>query len=177
MLSPSRLLRALVASALLLVIAGVNVVSAYEGDVADQVTVTGPTGTLKCNTWYTVHATVRDNEDGLIAGQTVFWNIVLKLAPADQVSPTSSKTNSLGVATARVRLACFAGPRTVRARADAAVGLLVLRLTTAGLPRTSTAMDPAASETTPVWLLVLAAVAVAGGAAFATRRRPARLSR
>ena len=177
MLSPSRLLRALLASALLLSLAGVSVASAYEDEVVAQITVTGPSGTIKCNTQLIVHATLRDVEGKLIADHRVFWSIVLKLATGDRILPASSLTNGSGVASATVRLACFAGPRTVRAGADAAVGTLVLRLTNAGLPRTSTAMDPAASETTPVWLLVLAAVAVTGDAAFATRRRQARISR
>jgi hypothetical protein len=173
MLSPTRLFRALLASALLLSLAGAGLATAYDGEDAASVTVSGPTGTIRCNVWYTIRATVRDITGKAIFNHVVHWNIVLKLSSKDAISPTSSRTNGSGVATTRVKLACVAGPRSVRARADAVSASFVLPLTSAGLPRTSTT-DLTGSDSTPPWVLALLALVVTSSAAFATRRRHTR---
>lgn len=171
LMKSSRLFRALLAGSLLLALAGAPLASAYEGQIVTNITVTGPTGTLKCNTWYSIRATLRDAAGARVPDHSVNWSIVLRLSSGDRLSATTSRTNSQGNAFVNVRLGCVAGPRTVRARADAASGQVVLPLTAAGLPRTSTVAAPSGSDSAPVGWLALAALGLLGVGTLVGRRK------
>ncbi len=161
-----RLGGAVVAGALLTALAAPAVLG-YAGQVTGQVSVSGPSGTIVCNTPVTVSATVLDVNGKPFDNTPVTWSFASGTAkPGDKISPTTSTTNASGVATTTVTLACVAGSRTVNATSGTFVGGAVLGITSAGLPNTSTSV-PAG---TPAWEFAIAALAVLAGLALVTRQ-------
>src|SRR5437762_3414142 len=98
-------------------------VSAYQGQVAANVTVTGPAGTVTCGQGYDIAATVFDTNGAKIAGQTVTWSEIAKpLTAIDTIAPASSVTDVNGIAHTTVTFGPPDGSRTIRATADSAFG-------------------------------------------------------
>jgi adhesin/invasin len=143
------------AAALLLLCVAAPAAFSYLGQVPNQITVTGPAGTLHCNTDLTLTATVLDATGAPVDGQTVTWAFTAGQVTGDQIVTASTTTNAAGVTTTIVRLACTVGNRTVTATDAPASGSLVLGIVAAGLPLTST--DP---SSTPMWAYGLAALGV-----------------
>jgi hypothetical protein len=146
----------------------------YAGQVAGQVTVTPPAGTLVCNTPFTVSATILDVNGIPFDATTVTWSFKAGTSQTgDTISPLTSTTNASGVATTTVTLACIVGSRTILATAGTVSSGAVLGITATGLPNTATggAGTPAG---TPLWALALAAAAVVAGFALSTRQVLAR---
>ncbi len=162
----ARLGGAVLAGALLSAIAATAVLG-YAGQVAGQVSVAAPSGTIACNTPVTVSATILDVNGKPFDNTTVTWSFKSGAQAGDKISPTTSTTNAAGVATTTVTLACVVGSRSVDATAGAIVGGAVLGITSAGLPNTSTLPAPAG---TPAWELAVAALAVLAGLALVTRQ-------
>ncbi len=132
-------------AALLLLSVAAPAVMGYEGQVTHQVAVSGPAGTLACNTALTVTATVLDAGGKPVDNRAVAWSIGAGKVTGDQVVTASTMTNATGVATTTVKLACVVGNRTVIATADASSGQAVLGITATGLPPTGT------TPPTPMW--------------------------
>jgi hypothetical protein len=161
----ARLGSAVMAGAFLSAIAA-TAVFGYAGQVAGQVSVAGPSGTIACNTPVTVSATVLDVNGKPFDNTQVTWSFKSGTAQSgDKINPTTSMTNASGVATTTVTLACVAGSRTVNAASGSFVGGAVLGITSAGLPNTST--DPVG---TPAWEFAIAALAVLAGLGLFTRQ-------
>jgi hypothetical protein len=168
MTSRRRWLAGLAAIALALVTAATAF--GYAGEVAGSVTVTGPTGKLKCGVVYTLSAVIRDAAGKRIAGQPVAWKLLSTPSTKDKLRPLSKATGSNGVAKAQIKMACVPGSRRVAATADGVQGTLVLNLTAGGLPNTSTLPAEApASPFAPMGAL-FATLAVAVGGAFVLRQ-------
>lgn len=140
----------------------------YAGQVLGTVSVVGPSGVLKCGVQLTVSATLLDVNGAPFTGEPVTWAITSSPTSADHVNPGPSTTNSSGVATTKVTLACVAGNRTVTATSDGISAGAVLGVTSAGLPRTSTlpSGDPAGL---PIGT-ILALLAVLAGSGIILRR-------
>lgn len=165
-----RLGRAALAAVLLAVLT-VPAVFGYAGQVAGQVSVAVPSGTIACNTAITVSATVLDVNGKPFDTTTVTWSFKAGTSQTgDKINTLTSTTNASGVATTTVTLACIAGSRTVVATAGtgagAVLGEAVLGLTAAGLPNTSTLPD----GSTPIWAYLLAALAVVVGLGLGVRQ-------
>ena len=143
----------------------------YAGETAGAVTVAGPGGTLKCGVNITVSATVVDAAGKPISGQPVAWSFSSTPSGADRILKSPTTTNSSGVATTTVVLACVPGSRHLRAVADAVSGSSVLGVTAAGLPNTSTLPgETPAPQRLPVIETLLAVLAMAAGGVLAVRR-------
>ena len=160
-------LAVLAAAALALI--STSAVLGYAGEVAGAVTVTPPTGTLKCGVPLTVSATIVDKDGKPIAGQSVVWTFASSPSGADTVNATPTTTDASGVATTTVTLACVAGSRTIRASADDVYASAVLGITAGGLPRTSTLSDSTPAGTPPIGT-ILAILAILAGAGIMARR-------
>jgi hypothetical protein len=113
-------------AALLLLGVGASAAFAYQGQVANLVTVTGPSGTTACNTPLTLTATVLDSHGLPVDNLAVVWTFGAGQLTGDQIVPTSTTTNASGVTTTTLTLACIAGNRTVVASAAPAGGQLVI---------------------------------------------------
>ena len=142
-------------AALLLLSVAVPAVLGYAGQVANQVSVAGPAGTLVCNTNLTVTATVLDSGGTPVDNRAVVWSFGAGAVSGDQIVTVNTMTDAAGVTSTTVKLACVIGNRTVVATADPASGQVVLGITATGLPRTST--DPGSA---PVWPFGLALVGI-----------------
>jgi Bacterial Ig-like domain (group 1). len=144
--------------------------SGYTGTVAASITIS-VNGSSACGHPIAVTATVLDALGKPVAGQSVDWALVLTLSSGDKINKTPTKTNSNGVASTTVTLACVNGSRPVRASAGAVSAEAVLGVTARGLPRTSTVMpvSPARSDAALAGLL-LAAIALAMGGLLMLRR-------
>lgn len=100
---------------------------AYQGEVAANVTVTAPQGTITCGQGYDVSATVFDANGKKIEGQTVNWSEVIgPLGAGDTFAPPTGLSDANGVAHTMVTFNGPNGGRTVRAAADAAHGDAVI---------------------------------------------------
>jgi hypothetical protein len=165
MINRRRWLTAFTALALAVLAAGTAL--GYAGEVAASVTVSRPSGTLKCGVNITISATVLDATGKPIAGQPVAWSWVSRVSRNDSISKTPTTTNASGVAKTTVKLACVPGSRVLRATADAVKGQAVLNVTAGGLPRTSTlaAGVPGSSESILGTLLAVLALVAGGGLA------------
>jgi hypothetical protein len=164
-------------AALMLVVFVSGIALGYAGEVAASVTVARPHGTVKCGVNLTVTATVRDAKGKPISGQPVKWTWVSRVTSGDKILVVNSTTNSKGIATTKVKLACVPGSRVIRASADGVRGQAVLNVTAAGLPRTSTLATqatgvPASGD--PMLLTLFAVLALAGGAGLVVRGALAR---
>jgi hypothetical protein len=143
------------AVALLLLSVMASSAFAYQGQVAQQVTVAGPAGTLLCNTSLTVTATVLDAGGNPVGSLAVVWTFGAGKVTGDQIVTASTITNSAGVTSTIVKLACVVGNRTIIATAAPAAGQTVLGITATGLPPTST--DPGSA---PLWPYALAVLGI-----------------
>jgi hypothetical protein len=152
------------AAALLLLSVAAPAAFAYEGQVAQQVTVAGPAGTLSCNMALTVTATVLDAGGKPVDNRAIAWTFGAGKVTGDQIVTASTTTNATGVATTTVKLACVVGNRTVIATADASSGQAVLGITATGLPPTGT------TPPTPMWPYALAILGICV-ASFVVGRR------
>ena len=112
-----------------------------------------------CGQPTTLTATVLDAGGKPVTGQSVDWALVTTLSSSDKVNKTPTTTNSSGVATTTVTLACVNGSRPVRATAGAVSAQAVLGVTVGGLPNTSTL--PVGAPTGPGALLVATILALA----------------
>ena len=149
---------------LLLSMVVVASVSAYAGQVAATVEVSGPSGPQSCGTPITVTALIEDISGDPIEGQPVAWSFASGNVSGDQILDASSTTNASGIATTRVQFACSAHTVSVEALADDATGTAVITTSGKGLPRTDTA--PASAFPA----MLLAALAVLLGAGTILRR-------
>ena len=132
----------------------------YTGAVGGAVSVAvDPHGTITCDVPFKVTATVLDAAGKPVTGQSVDWALVTTLSSSDKVNKTPTTTNSSGVATTTVTLACVDGSRPVRATAGAVSAQAVLGVTVGGLPNTSTL--PVGAPTGPGALLVATILALA----------------
>jgi hypothetical protein len=141
-------------------------VMAYDGQVAATISVTGPAGNQSCGTTSTIHALVLDTGGAPDTAVVVSWTFAGGNIAGDHFSPTSSTTNSSGIATTQVTFACpgssVTSNRLVHIDATTAVdisGTLAVTVTVKGLPSTST--DPA-SGTSPFAVLAAAFAVIAG---------------
>ena len=124
-----KLVRSLAAggvAALLLLAVAAPAAFAYQGQVANQVTVAGPSGTINCDTPLTMTATVLDSHGLPVDNLAVVWTFGAGQVSGDQIGTTSTTTNASGVTTTTVTLACIAGNRTVVATAAPASGRFVI---------------------------------------------------
>ena len=144
-------------AAIIITLFGATAVLAYAGQVAGSIQV-GVSGTAACERPVTVTATVMDGDGKLISGQPVEWIFVSSPSDDDVINTTPSVTDSEGVATTTVSLACVAGERRIRATADDVSAEAFLSLGGVGLPNTSTA-----PHTPLVPLLVVAVLSTLGG--------------
>jgi len=162
-----------VVTGMILSLAAALSVLAYDGQVAATVSVTGPAGNQSCGTTSTIHALVLDSLGAPDTDVVVDWTFTGGNIAGDHFSPTSSTTNSSGIATTQVTFACpgssVKSNRVVHIDATTAVdisGSLAITVTVKGLPSTST--DPAGGTST---LAVLAAAfAVIAGSWIILRR-------
>jgi len=161
-------------AALALVVLAAGTAMGYAGEVAHSVTITRPSGTLKCGVNITISATVLDAKGKRISGQPVAWSWVSRVTSGDKILVTKSTTNSHGVAKTTVKLACVPGSRVLAATADGVRGRAVLNMTAAGLPRTSTLEAGMQGSAEPFLGTLLALMALAAGAGLALRGALAR---
>jgi len=145
-------------SAVLLALMMAATASGYTGQVAASITI-AVNDSSACGQPTTVTATVLDTGGKAVAGQSVDWALVTTLSSSDKVNKTPTTTNSSGVATTTVTLACVDGSRPVRATAGAVSAQAVLGVTVGGLPNTSTL--PVGAPTGPGALLVATILALA----------------
>jgi hypothetical protein len=143
------------AAALLLLSVAAPAALAYEGQVAQQITVAGPAGTLVCNTALTLTATVLDAGGNPVDLRAVVWSFGAGQVTGDQIITVTTMTDAAGVTSTTVKLACVVGNRTIVVTAAPASGQIVLGITATGLPPTST--DPGS---TPMWPYALAVLGI-----------------
>ncbi len=151
-----KLVRSLAAggvAALLLLAVAAPAAFAYQGQVANQVTVTGPSGTINCDTALTLTATVLDSHGLPVDNLAVVWTFGAGQVSGDQIGTTSTTTNASGVTTTTVTLACIAGNRTFVATAAPASGQLVISpefvLGVSATPTPAVTAPPGAAVTAP----------------------------
>lgn len=156
-------------AALTLAVLAAGTALGYAGEVAASVSVSRPSGTLKCNTNIKVTATILDAAGKPIAGQPVSWAWVPRVARGDVIKSTPTTTNANGVATTTVVIACVPGSRVLRATADAAKGQAILNMTAGGLPRTSTLAAGIPVTPDPLLGTLLAVLALMAGGGLVLR--------
>ncbi len=158
-------------AAILMLVVAAGTALGYAGEVAASVTVTRPSGTLKCGVDLTVSASIFDAAGKPISEQPVAWSFTSTPSSADRIKTTDTVTNSSGTARTTVVLACVPGSRSIRAQADEVSGSAVLNVTAAGLPNTSTLPGRApAPQDLAAFGTLLAALALAAGGALVVRR-------
>lgn len=138
-------------------------VFAYVGQTLATITVSGPSGTLKCNTPLTIHATLIATDSTPFTGESVDWTFSSSPSSGDTINSTPTITNSSGVATTTVTLACVVGNRTITATNGEVSAGAVLAITSAGLPRTSTVPDGSPLGNLPIATLLALFAVLAGG--------------
>ena len=163
-----RVARTLAAAVLLLAFA-VPAVAAYEGQVAESISVTVPSGTLPCNVPFPVSATVLDAAGLPVTDSAATWTLTTIVSSQDAIVDTTTITDSNGVATTMVVLDCIVGERVIEARVGDAFGGAVLGITAGSLPNTSTPPNQ-----TPPLMLALAGVAIVFGGILGLRSIVAR---
>jgi hypothetical protein len=161
----NRLFVGVVAGAVLSLAAALSVLG-YLGQVAANITVSGPAGNVSCGTTATLHALVLDTLNAPDTAVAVSWTFNGGNIAGDKFSPTSSITNSSGIATTQVTFACPSSSTTsnrvvsIHATSGEAVGSLAVTVTTKGLPSTST--DPVSGTSTAAVLAAAFAVLLGG---------------
>ena len=150
-------------SAVLLALITAATAAGYTGQVAASITIAVKDSSA-CGQPTTVTATILDAAGKPVAGQSVDWALVTTLSSSDKVNKTPTTTNSSGVATTTVTLACVGGSRPVRATAGAVSAQVVLGVTVGGLPNTSTLpVETAPGQAAPLLATILALAFAAGG--------------
>ena len=143
----------------------------YAGETAGAVTISRPSGHIKCGVPIVVSATVVDAKGKPISGQPVYWSFTSTPSRHDRILKSPTITNSKGVAKTTIILACVPGSRHLRAKADNVFSSAVLGVTAAGLPNTSTLPGEApAQQNLPLIGTLLAVLAIAAGGVLAVRR-------
>jgi len=136
----------------------------YAGQTAAAITIAGPAGAVACGTDVTVTATITDSTGAPVTDQAVVWSFTSSPSAADRILDKTTTTDSSGVATTTVVLACVAGSRHLGAVAGAVSASAVLGVTAAGLPNTSTVPTQVPSQGIPIiaTLLILLGMSAAG---------------
>ena len=110
-------------------------VSAYAGQVAANVMITGPTGTIACGLANGFKATVITTTGVPFTQESVFWTIsAAPLGAADTINPAVTPTDANGAAFTTVTFGGSAGPRTLRATSGTAFGQIVITPTGCAAP-------------------------------------------
>jgi hypothetical protein len=122
-----------------LALAMTSTVSAYHGQTPKTVTVSPSQGTFTCGKWYTVTATVFDQNGNPIARVRVHWSFKTSPSSHDQIEPLSTRTGSAGRARTKVKLACVAGDRVIKAKIHKASGTALVHVRLRHHHRTTTA--------------------------------------
>jgi hypothetical protein len=168
----NRLVVGVVAGMVLSLAAVLSVLATYGSGVAATISVTGPAGNQSCGTTSTIHALILDTLGAPVTDVVVDWTFAGGNIAGDHLSPTSSTTNSSGIATTQVTFACPGSSVksnrvvTIDASNGGVLGSISVTVTVKGLPSTST--DPA-SDTSTVAILA-AAFAVLLGSWIILRR-------
>ena len=152
-------------SAVLLALITAATAVGYTGQSAASITIAVKDSSA-CGQPTTLTATVLDAGGKPVTGQSVDWALVTTLSSSDKVNKTPTTTNSSGVATTTVTLACVDGSRPVRATAGAVSAQAVLGVTVSGLPNTSTlpvGAPTAPGQAAPLLAMLLALACAAGG--------------
>ena len=149
---------------LVLAVFAAATVTAYSGQVAGTVEVSGPSGPQACNTPITITARIEDLAGDPIEGQPVEWSFVSGNVSGDSILDTSTTTDANGVATTRVRFACSPHTVSIQALADDVMGTVVIATSGDALPRT----DTLAGSSLPG--IIVAAMAVLIGCGTILRR-------
>jgi hypothetical protein len=150
---------------------------AYDGQIADHVSVAGPTGfNVDCGSNADLVATVTELDSGaLIEDKTISWSITSTPDNHDSLTNATTQTNANGQASTTLRLTSTPGHRTIQAEADNVsdpqhvYGHVTLNCSANGLPPTSVA-GPSDPVTPFNWGLVVAALAVLTGFGILTFR-------
>ena len=157
---------------------------AYVHQVTKFVIVSPDHSTMTCGIYYRVKATVLDKKGHGIKGVTVKWSFKRSPSNNDKFQYVATTTNKHGWTYNRVKLACRAGSRTIRAKVGvgkkAVSGLAVvhvriphksssatgsvLGITSLSLPSTSTLPRDASTDglPTPAIPAMIAVLAAAG---------------
>ena len=93
-------------------------VSAYVGQVPTTITLTPFRGTVPCDHYYSVVATVLDQNGKPIKNLTVNFAITSSPSTHDKLKPTSDETNKHGEAKVFIKYACVVGNRMITATVD-----------------------------------------------------------
>ena len=93
-------------------------VSAYVGQVPTTITLTPFRGTVPCHHYYSVVATVLDQNGKPIKHLTVDFAITSSPSTHDKLKPTSDDTNKHGKAKVFIKYACTIGNRVITATVD-----------------------------------------------------------
>ncbi len=165
----------IVAAAGLMLLLAVPAVSAYEGEVAQTVTVTPPAGGVPCGVNTPVSATLIGKDGQPVADAPVTWSFTKVVSSQDSIVEPNTTSNAEGVATTEVWLDCIEGQRQLQAASGDAVGGAVLGVTgvPAGLPNTATSLSHG-GDVTPPWTLALAGIAMLIGGIMGIRTIVAR---
>jgi len=83
----------------------------YAGQTPATITIAGPAGAVACGTDVTVTATITDSTGAPVTDQAVVWSFTSSPSAADKILHKTTNTDSSGVATTTVVLACVAGNR------------------------------------------------------------------
>ncbi|MHB8958905.1 MAG: Ig-like domain-containing protein [Candidatus Limnocylindrales bacterium] len=154
---------AILGGSLLALVAAATVL-AYSGQVAATVQVSSPAGPQACNTPITVTALIKDAAGSPISDQPVAWAFTSGNVTGDKVLVTPTTTNTSGIATTHIQLACSPHTLVLAATADESVGNTTIVASGKALPRT----DTAPASTLPTMLL--AGLAVVAGMGLMLRR-------
>lgn len=175
----SRLLALLAGTGLALAMA--TSTFAYVTQVVHTITVSPSIDTFTCAHFHVVRAQVLDLDGLPIKHLAVTWSFGHSTSTLDTIQKTTTKTNSHGVATTRVKLGCVLGDRQINATADGITSSAVVHVKlpdnqqvkgitgtpggTPGLPNTSTLAADASikdlpSPAVPAIVVLLAALAL-----------------
>ncbi len=138
----------------------------YAGQVAATVSVSGPAAQQSCGVEIPVSALIEEASGSPIAGQPVAWSFSSGAITGDRIISTSTTTDSTGMTTTHVVMACSAHTASVLAAADNVSGTVMITTTGKGLPRT----DVAVGSGTSGLAVALAALAVLVGSGTILRR-------
>jgi len=156
--------------AVLFTVASAAVALAYSGQVAGQITLSGPSFTIACsNNWYLFAHVTEAGTGSPIEGQPVAWSIVSTPDPADYLVDTNTVTDHNGDTRTTLHVTGTPGQRTIQAQADTQTGRFTLDCEAGGLPPTSTA-GPTVPDSPMNYGLLLAAFAVLSGLGILTFR-------
>jgi hypothetical protein len=167
-----RVLRALFAT-LLLVLAIAPSAAAYEGEGTFRITLSGPSGAVRCDKSALINLTARLTRGGQPAvGESVTWSLRNSPSRRDRLSDTHTTTNGRGKSSVRLTFGLVEGRRTVVA--SMANGDSTARITVrcaGGLPETFPDLPGTASLIPAAAAPIGGLLAIAFGFALLGRRR------